>query len=889
MAVSRGDLAALDALVGATADGFSSGVPGGGAAATTRTVSPLGLDPFLHRTLASERALHPTRVSEHASIATRSSPTAAGAPPSKWLRMLHERQLRDAAAGRARPDIVALARQSWERRTALRENLSVDAVLHAWWELALRVGLEREQQAHAAPPRPPVNDVTFAQYAPLMACVYKRLINPFDPADAWHCVVVDWERDTAQAGGHAVLGRAAFMDAIFELADAWVRLSVHADDYVTFLQTTLDAISERDGGAAATARAEVLVHTSWSGRPYLTSAAESRTLLRLEQVVPAARRPNACRARMRRDRRARTPAAPLPPPEQTGHAPGSGLAMPGSGGGSCSQPDRHGCPSSSCSAPGSCYAMLSGVGPPPPPTSPPDPLAPPLTLDEQASGRSQEEAAAAFLAAAPRSPRAASLAAACTRVAAAPPTATTTLAASARSGGAGGSSAHAGSVLGGAGTPLHTPRAGSSSAAGPHQQAAPWRPPHLRVSIECANGFREGADVGMPPGADDAQSTSAVAGHISNTSLDAHHGASPNHATHAPDHAPALCLSPPCTTAAAPPVLPLSPRLGADDRAPHVGATLLEQSRAYGPVRLPTAPPLSAIGAPKGGRCKGSAPLPSTATARGGAGGGRAAACASWESSGEATAIQARQTAASRRYSEMALRWMAERTAALDDDQRLLWPTGGGSHFRAPDRSLYDHGGRCGGSGGGGAGCSGGTAAPDPGGGGATAAALARPSLAGRASLAQMSTIPTEVIGHASRRRPAGFDAYGTLRDPIDPPPILPPPDVGAAAAGAAAAAAPDWGSRVTDLSATPCGRCCSSPRRRPESAVDVDPWRPRSHSARAPVAPLPRPPVQAPRTPVHRDRFPPTPRGPQHWADCRAAPAATRSFRMAQVRQRVR
>ena len=56
----------------------------------------------------------------------------------------------------------------------------------------------------------------FESYSDIMLATYKVLISPFDQSEAEAESAEDWARD---AGGGNGLSRAAFMDALFELAD----------------------------------------------------------------------------------------------------------------------------------------------------------------------------------------------------------------------------------------------------------------------------------------------------------------------------------------------------------------------------------------------------------------------------------------------------------------------------------------------------------------------------------------------------------------------------------------------------------------------------------------------------------------------------------------------
>ena len=83
------------------------------------------------------------------------------------------------------------------------------------------VQVTKELQKYCTLFDPPVS---FSQYSELMKRIYKVLIDPYDESDALMCTEEDWVRDKQgeEGGGadrSARLGRGAYMDSLFELAD----------------------------------------------------------------------------------------------------------------------------------------------------------------------------------------------------------------------------------------------------------------------------------------------------------------------------------------------------------------------------------------------------------------------------------------------------------------------------------------------------------------------------------------------------------------------------------------------------------------------------------------------------------------------------------------------
>ena len=71
-------------------------------------------------------------------------------------------------------------------------------------------------------------------------------MDEYDEADARATVAEDWAHDArTDSGATAVLGKDAFFDSMFELADVWTE-STKASEYVSFLANLLEAISYTD-------------------------------------------------------------------------------------------------------------------------------------------------------------------------------------------------------------------------------------------------------------------------------------------------------------------------------------------------------------------------------------------------------------------------------------------------------------------------------------------------------------------------------------------------------------------------------------------------------------------------------------------------------------------
>ena len=95
------------------------------------------------------------------------------------------------------------------KRAEARHDPGVLDILHTWWETARRslllgVGSPMEKRG----------------YTMMMRKIYRVVIEEYDEEDATACAEEDWEKD---AKGETTLSREMFGDALFELADTWVR------------------------------------------------------------------------------------------------------------------------------------------------------------------------------------------------------------------------------------------------------------------------------------------------------------------------------------------------------------------------------------------------------------------------------------------------------------------------------------------------------------------------------------------------------------------------------------------------------------------------------------------------------------------------------------------
>jgi hypothetical protein len=143
------------------------------------------------------------------------------------------------------------ARACWEARMALREHAQVVHQLERWWTLAtdsfmVRRADDSQQQGAGSDLMPPSNGVAFEHYAQLQASIHKRHVQPFDAENALRCAQADWQTDSK---GAPLLGRALFLDSLFEICDAFVTRA-DASQYASWLNSTLQAISVKRGSVA---------------------------------------------------------------------------------------------------------------------------------------------------------------------------------------------------------------------------------------------------------------------------------------------------------------------------------------------------------------------------------------------------------------------------------------------------------------------------------------------------------------------------------------------------------------------------------------------------------------------------------------------------------------
>ena len=121
------------------------------------------------------------------------------------------------------------------KRTALRTNESVLEILHVWWRTALETNdVIRTNEGTC------LKDA----YVAIQCRIYKAMMEDFDATDATTCAEEDWKRDTQ---GQESMGRDAFTDGLFELADLYTD-TTDVQDYVNFLWLLLRTVAHSENG-----------------------------------------------------------------------------------------------------------------------------------------------------------------------------------------------------------------------------------------------------------------------------------------------------------------------------------------------------------------------------------------------------------------------------------------------------------------------------------------------------------------------------------------------------------------------------------------------------------------------------------------------------------------
>ena len=96
-------------------------------------------------------------------------------------------------------------------RAQTRDHKDVLAILHVWWQAALR-SLHGGNDTSKS-------EVGKARYVAMMGKIYKTMMEEYDEEEAVQCAEEDWEMDRQ---GRDALDRTRFCDAIFQLADMCV-------------------------------------------------------------------------------------------------------------------------------------------------------------------------------------------------------------------------------------------------------------------------------------------------------------------------------------------------------------------------------------------------------------------------------------------------------------------------------------------------------------------------------------------------------------------------------------------------------------------------------------------------------------------------------------------
>ena len=140
-------------------------------------------------------------------------------------------------------DVELSTRAKFQERFKLRHAPKVNAVLHAFWTAAVRGSGGPERRGWTAD-SPGLLDthIGFDEYYQLFSRVYATLLDDYDEDDARRTILDDFTND---AKGDDVLTNSEYGDALFELADMWVR-STEEEDYASFLWALYRGVAEGD-------------------------------------------------------------------------------------------------------------------------------------------------------------------------------------------------------------------------------------------------------------------------------------------------------------------------------------------------------------------------------------------------------------------------------------------------------------------------------------------------------------------------------------------------------------------------------------------------------------------------------------------------------------------
>lgn len=124
-------------------------------------------------------------------------------------------------------------------RKILRRHEMVFEALNCFWKCVLRTE-GRQPWVVSHPDDPEEKIVTRVAYESIMSRAYKVLLQVWDPDDAFSSIAEDWETDSQGGPG---LSRAAFGDALFQIADMWVT-AIDGKAYYDFLIRLFENVTE---------------------------------------------------------------------------------------------------------------------------------------------------------------------------------------------------------------------------------------------------------------------------------------------------------------------------------------------------------------------------------------------------------------------------------------------------------------------------------------------------------------------------------------------------------------------------------------------------------------------------------------------------------------------
>ena len=134
--------------------------------------------------------------------------------------------------------------EAFVQRQRIKREAIVRTVLGKWWAVAL---------AMARRSRPGCTSLDFDTYASIYHSLFLQIVGPedYDADEADESVAEEFTND---AEGELEMSQAQFTDGMFEMADLHVP-SLEASEYVAFLSTLLEAITDGNGGLVPVNRA----------------------------------------------------------------------------------------------------------------------------------------------------------------------------------------------------------------------------------------------------------------------------------------------------------------------------------------------------------------------------------------------------------------------------------------------------------------------------------------------------------------------------------------------------------------------------------------------------------------------------------------------------------